>query len=223
MRLALPRIGRLEPNYRHRSRLAARGPCAAPQHVRAPRRLGHRSTTETSLTKVQLYDTTLRDGMQGQGMSLSAAEKVRVVHALDAPRRRLDRGRLPGLQPEGAGAVRAARRRAARAGDDLRLRDDPPPRRRGRRGRPGARARWSACFAPVVTLVGKTWGLHLDVVTKVSPRREPGDDRRVGRLLRRARASGSSTTPSTSSTAGATTAATRSRASRRGRRPAPRT
>jgi 2-isopropylmalate synthase len=32
---------------------------------------------------VQLYDTTLRDGMQGQGMSLSAAEKLRVVTALD--------------------------------------------------------------------------------------------------------------------------------------------
>ena len=35
------------------------------------------------MSKVQLYDTTLRDGMQGQGMSLSAAEKIRVVEALD--------------------------------------------------------------------------------------------------------------------------------------------
>ena len=35
------------------------------------------------MTQVYLYDTTLRDGMGGQGMSLSAAEKVRVVHALD--------------------------------------------------------------------------------------------------------------------------------------------
>ena len=35
------------------------------------------------MAEVQLYDTTLRDGMQGQGMSLSAQEKVRVVHALD--------------------------------------------------------------------------------------------------------------------------------------------
>ena len=33
--------------------------------------------------KVQLYDTTLRDGMQGEGMSLSAQEKVRVAHRLD--------------------------------------------------------------------------------------------------------------------------------------------
>ena len=32
---------------------------------------------------IKIYDTTLRDGMQGQGMSLSAAEKVRVVQALD--------------------------------------------------------------------------------------------------------------------------------------------
>src|SRR3954451_1812967 len=32
---------------------------------------------------VQIYDTTLRDGMQGEGMSLSAGEKLRVAHALD--------------------------------------------------------------------------------------------------------------------------------------------
>src|ERR1700743_2264569 len=34
-------------------------------------------------TRMELYDTTLRDGMQGEGMSLSAGEKLRVVHALD--------------------------------------------------------------------------------------------------------------------------------------------
>ena len=34
--------------------------------------------------QIQLYDTTLRDGMQGEGMSLSADEKLRVAHALDA-------------------------------------------------------------------------------------------------------------------------------------------
>ena len=30
-----------------------------------------------------VYDTTLRDGMQGEGMSLSAEEKLRVTHVLD--------------------------------------------------------------------------------------------------------------------------------------------
>ena len=35
------------------------------------------------MEQVKLYDTTLRDGMQGEGMSLSAREKVRVVGALE--------------------------------------------------------------------------------------------------------------------------------------------
>ena len=35
------------------------------------------------MTTIQLYDTTLRDGMQGEGMSLSAQEKLRVAHRLD--------------------------------------------------------------------------------------------------------------------------------------------
>ena len=32
---------------------------------------------------IQLYDATLRDGMQGADMTLSAAEKLRVAHKLD--------------------------------------------------------------------------------------------------------------------------------------------
>ena len=35
------------------------------------------------VSRVAIYDCTLRDGMQGEGMSLSAAEKVRVAHVLD--------------------------------------------------------------------------------------------------------------------------------------------
>jgi len=34
--------------------------------------------------QIHLYDTTLRDGMQGEGLSLSADEKLRVAHALDS-------------------------------------------------------------------------------------------------------------------------------------------
>ena len=118
------------------------------------------------MNAVQLYDTTLRDGMQGQGMSLSAAEKVRVVHALDALGVGLIEAGFPGSNPKerelfemlaGEELEQAAicafgmtRRRGVDAAEDESL------------------AALAASFAPVVTLVGKTWGLHLDVVTKVS-------------------------------------------------------
>ena len=35
------------------------------------------------MSDIQLYDATLRDGMQGPGLTLSAAEKVRVARKLD--------------------------------------------------------------------------------------------------------------------------------------------
>jgi len=35
------------------------------------------------MEQVKLYDTTLRDGMGGSGMSLSVGEKLKVVRALD--------------------------------------------------------------------------------------------------------------------------------------------
>ena len=35
------------------------------------------------MADIQLYDATLRDGMGGGGLSLTAEEKLRVVHALD--------------------------------------------------------------------------------------------------------------------------------------------
>ena len=55
---------------------------------------------------IELYDATLRDGMQGEGMTLTAEEKVRVAHRLDELGLDLDRGRLPRLQPQGARALR---------------------------------------------------------------------------------------------------------------------
>ena len=35
------------------------------------------------MTHIELYDATLRDGMGGGGLSLTAEEKVRLVHRLD--------------------------------------------------------------------------------------------------------------------------------------------
>ena len=118
------------------------------------------------MEQVKLYDTTLRDGMQGEGMSLSASEKARVVLALDKLGVQMIEAGFPSSNPKEVElfeqlaeleleqaticAFGMTRRRDTAAEDDLAL------------------ATLVASFAPVVTLVGKTWGLHLEKVTKVS-------------------------------------------------------
>ncbi|MFL5829460.1 MAG: citramalate synthase [Solirubrobacteraceae bacterium] len=117
------------------------------------------------MTRIELYDTTLRDGMQGEGMSLSAQEKLRVAHRLDELGIDLIEAGFPSSNPKELelfellareqfrGASIAAfgmtRRRDVAASDDPALRV------------------LADCFAPVCTLVGKTWGLHLEKVVKV--------------------------------------------------------
>ena len=117
--------------------------------------------------RVTLYDTTLRDGMQGEGMSLSVEEKVRVAHALDSLGVPLVEAGFPASNPKEEAlfdllarerfehaqivAFGMTRRKDTAAGDDpaLRLLAD--------------------CFTPVCTIVGKTWSLHLEKVIQVDP------------------------------------------------------
>jgi 2-isopropylmalate synthase len=117
------------------------------------------------MTKIELYDTTLRDGMQGEGMSLSAQEKLRVAHRLDELGIDLIEAGFPSSNPKElelfalladerfshaeVAAFGMTRRRDVRAEDDPALRV------------------LAECFAPVCTLVGKTWALHLQRVVKV--------------------------------------------------------
>ena len=117
---------------------------------------------------ITVYDTTLRDGMQGEGMSLSADEKLRVAHALDSLGVHLIEAGLPRVQPQGGGAVRAAR--AARRFETAELAAFGMTRRRDAAAADDPALRLLADgFAPVCTLVGKTWSLHLEKVTQVEP------------------------------------------------------
>ena len=118
------------------------------------------------MEQVQLYDTTLRDGMQGQGMTLSVEEKIRVVHALDALGVAFVEAGFPGSNPKEVELF-------------ARLEDEPlanavvtsfgMTRRRGIKAEDDETLQLLAdTFAPATTLVGKTWDLHLEKVTKVS-------------------------------------------------------
>jgi 2-isopropylmalate synthase len=118
------------------------------------------------MEQVRLYDTTLRDGMQGQGMSLSARERVRVVRALDALGVHMIEAGFPSSNPKEAELFELLA--------DLELRNAVLCAFGTTRRRDTAAAEDSglktlvASHAPVVTLVGKTWGLHLEKVTRVS-------------------------------------------------------
>ena len=117
--------------------------------------------------QVHLYDTTLRDGMQGEGMSLSADEKLRVAHALDALGVHLIEAGFPSSNPKEEALFDLLGRETFECADiaafgmtrrrDVAADEDPALRL------------LADCFAPVCTLVGKTWALHLEKVTKVDP------------------------------------------------------
>jgi 2-isopropylmalate synthase len=117
------------------------------------------------MTHIELYDTTLRDGMQGEGMSLSAQEKLRVAHRLDELGIDVVEAGFPSSNPKElelfallagetfrhaqVAAFGMTRRRDTRADAD-----------------PGLRV-LAESAAPVCTIVGKSWGLHLEKVVKV--------------------------------------------------------
>ncbi|HEX5526606.1 MAG TPA: citramalate synthase [Solirubrobacterales bacterium] len=118
------------------------------------------------MEQVKLYDTTLRDGMQGEGMSLSAAEKARVVLALDKLGVQMIEAGFPSSNPKEeelfAQLAELELEQATICAFGMTRRRDSVPE-----DDPALRTLVGA-FTPVVTLVGKTWGLHLEKVTKVS-------------------------------------------------------
>ncbi|MSO44549.1 MAG: citramalate synthase [Thermoleophilia bacterium] len=118
------------------------------------------------MERILLYDTTLRDGMQREGMSLSVGEQLQVALRLAAVGMDVVEAGFPSsnpkdsqlfdlLQAENLGATRIA------AFGMTRRRDTAPG------ADPGLRIMVET-FAPVSTIVGKTWDLHLQKVTKVS-------------------------------------------------------
>ena len=116
---------------------------------------------------VTIYDTTLRDGTQGTGISFSVLDKIRVAEKLDAFGVHYIEGGWPGSNPKDAEFFREARKRkwktakiaafgSTRRGN-LKVEDDPQ-----------VRALLEA-ETPIVTLVGKSWILHVREVLNVTP------------------------------------------------------
>ncbi|MEN3282220.1 MAG: 2-isopropylmalate synthase [Solirubrobacteraceae bacterium] len=114
---------------------------------------------------IELYDATLRDGMQGPGLTLSAGEKVRVARKLDELGVHLIEAGFPASNPKELELFELLAEERFENADVAafgmtRRRDVPAAEDEGLRT-------LAACFAPVCTIVGKTWALHLEKVVRV--------------------------------------------------------
>jgi 2-isopropylmalate synthase len=119
------------------------------------------------MSQIELYDATLRDGMGGGGMSLTAEEKLRVVHSLDALGVHLIEAGFPASNPKerelfGLLAHETFAVSEIAAFGMTRRRDTPAPADEGLRV-------LAECFAPVCTIVGKSSLMQVEKVVRVSP------------------------------------------------------
>jgi 2-isopropylmalate synthase len=110
--------------------------------------------------KVEVYDTTLRDGSQQVGLDLTVADKLHVAVALDALGVDVVEGGWPGSNPKDAEFFARAADLPWRHAKLAAFGATRPPRR-STDGDPNLLALLAA-RTPIVTLVGKAWTLHVD-------------------------------------------------------------
>jgi 2-isopropylmalate synthase len=115
---------------------------------------------------IQIYDTTLRDGTQREGISLSCEDKLRIARRLDALGVAFIEGGWPGSNPKDAEFFERARdlpwetARIAAFGSTCRV-----------GGGPEDDANIQALLdarTPACTVVGKTWTLHVTDVLRTT-------------------------------------------------------
>jgi len=115
---------------------------------------------------IQIYDTTLRDGTQREGISLSCADKLRIARKLDKLGVAFVEGGWPGSNPKDAEFFERVRdlewhtALIAAFGSTCRARGGPE-------GDANIKALLDA-RTPVCTVVGKSWTLHVAEVLRTT-------------------------------------------------------
>ena len=127
--------------------------------------------------QVEIYDTTLRDGSQGEGINFSVADKLRIAEKLDAFGVHYIEGGWPGSNPKDIEFFAQAKKTQIqkRAGS-------PPSARRAKRTRPSNRTTRCACSSrperPSSPSTARPRMLHVKEVLRCTPEENLGDDRR---------------------------------------------
>src|SRR5689334_1176382 len=117
-------------------------------------------------SRVEIYDTTLRDGSQGLGISFSVLDKLRIAERLDEFGVHYIEGGWPGSNPKDIEFFEEAKRRTF---THAKLAAFGATRRKGMTAAADDQVRLLIdAETPVVTIVGKTWLLHVKEVLQTT-------------------------------------------------------
>lgn len=118
------------------------------------------------MSRIYIYDTTLRDGSQGEGVRFSVEDKIRIVKQLDLLGIDFIEGGWPGSNPKDiefyqtAANLRLKHAKLAAFGSTRRSHNSPAEDK--------TLNDLLATGTPVVTIFGKSWDLHALEVLKVT-------------------------------------------------------
>ena len=116
--------------------------------------------------EILLYDTTLRDGAQGEQVTLSAEDKLRIAHKLDDLGIHYIEGGWPGSNPKDARFFEMARKSSLRRSRLTAFGSTRGPHTRAEKN--GNIKALLRADTESVTIVGKSWDLHASEILGVS-------------------------------------------------------
>ena len=117
--------------------------------------------------QVEIYDTTLRDGSQGEGINFSVADKLRIAEKLDAFGVHYIEGGWPGSNPKDIEFFAEAKKRKFK---NAKLAAFGSTRKKGVAVEHDDQVRLLIeADTPVVTIYGKTSMLHVKEVLRCTP------------------------------------------------------
>ena len=117
--------------------------------------------------QIEIYDTTLRDGSQGEGINFSVADKLRIAEKLDSFGVHYIEGGWPGSNPKDLEFFKQAARRKWK---HAKIAAFSMTRRKGVAVESDDLMRQILeAETPVVCIVGKTWLLHVTEVLRATP------------------------------------------------------
>ncbi len=121
------------------------------------------------MRKVEIYDTTLRDGSQSEDVSFSVEDKLRILVKLDEFGIHYIEGGWPGANPKDAGFFEQAKKISLR---NSRLTAFGATHRASLPvGKDPSIRALLAAKTPIVTIFGKTWDFHVKEALRISQQR----------------------------------------------------